>query len=147
MEKSCRYWRCLWCIIISKAFDCILHDFITAKLEAYGFQIDTLRPVYDYPSNRKQRVKLNKTFSSRRDIEYVVLQGSTLGPLLFNIHLCDLFYFLDDLDIAGYANDTTPYTVKENKILVNALDASSQKLFKWFNNNFMKANNDQSHLF
>ena len=95
----------------------------------------------------ENRVKLNKTFSSRRDIEYVVLQGSTLGPLLFNIHLCDLFYFLDDLDIAGYANDTTLYTVKENKILVNALDSSSQKLFKWFNNNFMKAYNDQSHLF
>ena len=37
------------------------------------------------------------------------------GPLLFNIQLCDRFYFLEDLDIASYADDTTIYTVKENK--------------------------------
>ena len=75
---------------LSKAFDCIPHDLIIAKLEAYGFQIDALRLVYDYLSNRKQRVKLNVTFSSWRDIEYGVPQGSILGPLLFNIHLCNL---------------------------------------------------------
>ena len=92
---------------LSKAFDCIPHDLIIAKLEAYGFQIDALRLVHDYLSNRKQRVKLNETFSSWRDIEYGVLQGSILRSLLFNIHLCDLFYFLDILDIASYADDTT----------------------------------------
>ena len=87
---------------LSKAFDCIPNDLIIAKLGAYGFQVDALRLVYDYLSNRKQRVKLNETFSSWRDIEYGVPQGSILGPLLFNIRLCDLFYFLDDLDIASY---------------------------------------------
>ena len=100
---------------LSKVFDYIPHDLIIAKLEAYGFQIDALRLVYDYLSNRKQRVKLNEAFSSWRDIEYGVLQGSILGPLLFNIHLCNLFYFLDDLDIASYADDTTLYTVKKKQ--------------------------------
>ena len=66
---------------LSKAFYCIPHDLIIAKLEAYGFQIDALRLVYDYLSNRKQRVKLNETFSSWRDIEYGVLQGSILQCL------------------------------------------------------------------
>ena len=70
---------------------------------------------YDYLSSRKQRVSLNETFNSWRDIEYGVPQESILGPLLFNIHLCDLFYFLDNLDIASYVDDTTLYTVKENK--------------------------------
>ena len=100
---------------LSKAFDCIPHDLIIAKLEAYGFQIDALRLVHDYLSNRKQRVKLNETFSSWRDIEYGVPQGSILGPLLFNIHLCALFYFLENLDIASCADDITLYNVKENK--------------------------------
>ena len=76
---------------LSKDFDCIPHDFIIAKLEAYGFQIDALRLVFDYLSNRKQRVKLNKTFSSWKDLEYGVPQRSILGQLLFSIHLCDLF--------------------------------------------------------
>ena len=98
---------------LSKAFDCIPHDLIIAKLEAYGFQIDALRLVHDYLSNRKQRVKLNETFSSWRNIEYGVPQGSILRSLLFNIHICYLFYFLDNLDIASYADDTTLYTVKQ----------------------------------
>ena len=46
---------------------------------------------------------------------YGVPQGSTLGPLLFNIHLCDLFYFLENLDILSYADDTTIYNVNETK--------------------------------
>ena len=132
---------------LSKAFDCIPHDLIIAKLEAYGFQTDALNLVYDYLSNRKQRVKINETFSCWKDIEYGVPQGSILGPLLFNIHLCDLFYFLEDLDIASYADDTTIYTVKENKeSVINALEASSLPLYTWFNNNFMKANSDKSHI-
>ena len=115
---------------LSKAFDCIPHDLIIAKLEAYGFQIDTLRLVHDYLSNRKQRLKLNENFSSWRDKEYGVPQGSILGPLLFNICLCDLFYFLDNLDIASYADDTTLYTIKENKeSVLNALETPSQKRF------------------
>ena len=67
----------------------------------------------------------------------MVLYFHVLGPLLFNIHLCDLFYFLEDLDIASYADDTTIYTVKENKeSVINTLEASSLPLFAWFNNNF-----------
>ena len=96
---------------------------------------------------RKQRVKINETFSSWKNIEYGVPQGSILGPLLFNIHLCDLFYFLEDLDIASYADGTAIYTVKENKESVtNTLEASSLPLFAWFNNNFMKANSDKSRI-
>lgn len=67
---------------LSKAFDCIPHDLIIAKLEAYGFQIESLRLIYDYLSNRKQRVKINESYSSWSDIEYGVPQGSILGPLL-----------------------------------------------------------------
>ena len=114
---------------LSKAFACFPHGLITAKLEAYGFQIDALRLAHNYLSNRKQRVKLNKTFSSWRYIEYGVPQGSILVPLLFNIHQCDLFYFLDNFYIASYADDTTLYTIKaNNESVLNALETSSQKL-------------------
>ena len=87
---------------LSKAFDCIPHDHFIGKCEAYGFQTSALNLVYHYLSNRKQRVKINETFSSCKDIGYGVPQGSILGPVLFNINVydgCDLFYFLEDLDI------------------------------------------------
>ena len=82
-----------------------------------------------------------------KDIEYGVSQESILSPLLFNIHLCDLFYFLEYLDIASYADNTIIYTVKENKESnINASEASLPPLFTWFNNNFMKANSGKSHI-
>ena len=44
-------------------------------------------------------------------------QGSKIGPLLLNIQLYDLFNFLEDLDIASYADHTKIHTFKKNKLL------------------------------
>ena len=117
MEKNCNDGGVFGALLtdLSKVFDCIPHDLIIAKLEAYGFHIDTLKLIHNYLSNRKQRVKVNDTYNSWKNISYGVPQGSIPSPLLFNIHLCDLFYFLEDLDIANYADDPTIYTVKEKK--------------------------------
>ena len=53
-------------------------------------------------------------------------------PLLFNIHSYDLLYFLEDLDIASYADDTAIYTVSEKKeSVIRALETSSSLLFGW----------------
>ena len=101
-----------------KAFNCLPHDLFIVKVEAYGFQTDAVNLVYDYLSNRKQIIKINKTISSWKDIKYGVPQGSILGALLFNIDLCEPFYFLEDLDTANYADDTTVHTVKEKKSLL-----------------------------
>ena len=115
---------------LSKAFDCILHDLFIAWLEPHGFQIDALRLVCDYLLNRNQRENLNQTFCSWWDIKYGVPQGSILGALVFNFHLYDLLYFLNDFDAASYADDTTLYTVKENKdSVINALETLKKTLW------------------
>ena len=77
---------------LSKAYDCIPHDLIIAKLEAYGFNEKSLRLMYSYLTNRKQRVKIGSYESSQSNVKISVRQGSVLGPLLFNIFLNDLFY-------------------------------------------------------
>ena len=115
---------------LSKAFDCIPHDLIIAKSEAYGFYIAALKLIHEYLSNRKQRVKVNDAYRLWKDIFYGVPQGSILGPLLFDAHLYNLFYFLEDLDNASYADDTTIYRVTEKKeSVIGALEASSSLLF------------------
>ena len=61
-------------------------------------------------------------------------------PWFFNIHLCDLFYFLENTDIASYADDNTLYSAEKNKgAVINPIEKSSQVLFDCFSDNFMES--------
>ena len=82
-----------------------------------------------------------------QDILFGVPQGSILGLLLFNIFLADLFFTLNNIEIANYADDTTPYSVSDDiDDLISSLEKSSKDLLKWFDDNLMKSNPDKCHL-
>ena len=53
---------------LSKVFDCLSHEILITKLDAYGFHKNTLKLVNSYLSNRKQRVKINDKYSSWSEI-------------------------------------------------------------------------------
>ena len=92
---------------LSKAFDCLHHELLIAKLDAYGFDIKSVKLIQQYLSNRKQRVKVGNAYSSWKEIFYGIPHGSILGPLIFNIFLSDLFYFLEGVAILSYADVAT----------------------------------------
>ena len=112
---------------LSDAFDCLHHELQIVKLNAYGFGLPALKLVHNYLSNRKQRTKVNRTYSSWLEIGFSVLQGSILDPLLFNIFLTDLFFILNDADIAIYADDNTTYVIADD---INGLITSLEKASK-----------------
>ena len=59
---------------LSKAFDCIPHDLLITKLDAYGFDLPPLKFLNSYLSNRKQRIKINNAFSDLTDLHFGVPQ-------------------------------------------------------------------------
>ena len=71
----------------------------------------------------------NDSFSSWSEILFEVSQGSILGPLLFNILICDMIYFLVNFESSNYADDSTPYSAKlDGRSFVEELDISSSIL-------------------
>ena len=69
----------------SKAFDCIMGDLLIVKLQAYGFDNDSLNIICNYAVGHEQKTKINSSFNTWSKIEMGVHQGFILGPLLFNI--------------------------------------------------------------
>ena len=96
-------------IDLSKAFDFVCRPLLLAKLKEYGFTHDALEIMTAYLIGRRERVKLDGVHSTWRTIKTGVPQGSLFGPLLFNMHVNDLNYFITNTSLRLYADDTTQY--------------------------------------
>ena len=70
-----------------------------------------------------------------------------MGPLLFNVYICDIFFDIIECDTASYADDNTPYNsdFSLDNVIIN-LEKSTNSLLNWFRENHMKANADKCHL-
>ena len=132
---------------LSKAFDCMNHELLLAKLDAYGFGKNSIQLIHSYLNNRWQRVKINNSFSSWTELLLGVPQGSVLGPLLFNIYLNDLMWFIEHGEVCNYADDTTPHACDNSlNSLKSKLEKDSLNAIEWFKNNYMKLNTDKCKL-
>ena len=132
---------------LSKAFDCISHELLIAKLHVYGFNKASLKLTYNYLKGRNQRVKINADYSSWREILSGVPQGSVLGPLLFNIFINDLFFCVKNSEICNYADDNS-LTVADADLdkIIAKLETDIDILNTWFKNNGMLLNEDKCHF-
>ena len=92
---------------LPKASDCISHDLLIAELEAYGLDKTILHLLRDYLSNQKQRIKTGSSFSDWCDIIRGILQGSIIGPLLFNIFINNILFFVSKSDVCNFADNNT----------------------------------------
>ena len=84
---------------LSKAYDCLPHDLMVTKLEAYGLTEKSLQLISDYLSYRKQRAKIGSAYSDWTNAIRGVPQSSIFGTLLFNIFINDIFLVIEKSDI------------------------------------------------
>ena len=125
---------------LSKAFSCLPHELLIAKLHAYGVDIPSVKLLHPYLTKREQRVKLNGTYSSGSKIIFGVPQDYILGHI--SMRLIPRF-----LDITNYADNNAPHStnINLNKVL-HDLEKMSKTLFKWSTDNLLKANPEKSHI-
>ena len=61
---------------------------------------------------------MNDSYSSFLDLLIGVAQGFQLGPLLFDIYICDLFFFIKQETVTSYADDTTPLSMYSQSSMI-----------------------------
>ena len=123
---------------LSKAFDCIPHDLLIAKLYAYGFSDKSAVFLYSYLKRRKQNVKIDDILSTFQSLISGVPQGSILGPILFNIFLNDLLTTLENSEVYNFTDDNIISSIsKEKEALLTTLEKESEKAVDWFRRNKM----------
>ena len=132
---------------LSKAFDCLPHGLIIAKLHAYGLELPACNLLFSYLHGRKQRVKISNSRSSWTVLTKGVPQGCILGPLLFNIFMNDMFLFIEKCHLYNYADDNSLDSSSENltDVLYN-LRHDGRNDIEWFAKNGMQANPDKFHF-
>ena len=133
---------------LSKAFECVSHQILLAKLVYYGIRGNSLILIQSYLSNRTQTVDYGKTTSSTSLVRAGVPQGSILGPLLFILYVNELSANFSEIKTIQYADDTT---LLSNHIDIARPDLTSnttlQKLQEWFAANNLSLNLNKTELF
>ncbi len=100
-------------LYLSKAFDTLDHQILIKKVEYYGLNKLSIKPLESYLSNRKQYVEIDDSDSAMLNLITGVSHGSILGPLLFIIYMNDIARASKLFDFIIYANDTTLSTTIE----------------------------------
>jgi Reverse transcriptase (RNA-dependent DNA polymerase) len=137
-----------WCIGVfldlKKAFDTVQHEILLKKLSKFGITGNILNWFKSYLSGRTQCVDINGTLSDIKDIIMSVMQGSSLGPILFlcfinDIFLCtnlSLFLFADDSNALAQNHDLAT--------LIDFVNTELQKLAIWFKANKLSVNAEKT---
>ena len=132
---------------LSKAYDCLSHDLLIAKLEAYGLDVGSLNFLLDYLSLRKHRTKVGSSFSKWSEICRGIPQGSILGPLLSNIFINGISFFVGKSEICNFANDNTVYSCEKDLAKIKEdLICTMKNILKWFRLTSLKANSGKFQL-
>ena len=119
-------------IDFARAFDSVVHSKLLHKLHNYGVRGKLYNWISEFLSGRSQCTVVENEFSSVKNVNSGVIQGSCLGPLLFLL-------FINDIDGIGvndsicklYADDLKLYTNYTDSDSVDSLQSTLNNLYAW----------------
>ena len=134
-------YTCCIFLDLKKAFDTVDHYFLLQKLEIiYGFRGIALDIMKSYVTNRQQYTKIGNKHSTKQNINCGVLQGSSLGPLLFILYINDLPSAL--LFSSTFFGDDTLLSMADKNLdtLEKRVNSDLKLIDDWLQNNKLSLN-------
>ena len=128
-------------IDLKKAFDTINHEILLQKLPYFGLNMDIIKWIQNYLTNRRQKCTVNGMTSEEKDITCGVPQGSILGPLLFLLYVNDVGANMIHSNVLLYVDDTVIFAKHKDKRTAHLWVTSDLEiLFRWCNLNQLSIN-------
>jgi len=125
----------------TKAFDHVDHTILLNKLDDLGTPKCLTKWVYSFLEDRRQRVKIDNTYSDWTTLTGGMPQGTWLGPLTFIIHLDD---FKPPSTAHKYVDDTTIIEILGDHKTPSVIYESVQYLVSWSRTNKMLINHTKT---
>ena len=130
----------------SKAFDTVDYEVLIRKLNTVHMSKSFQLFVLNYLTNRKQFIQIDDKSSSYATIHFGVPQGSILGPILFNLYVCDMIevskskclQYADDTNIYDHCKPVNIKTCREQ------IGKSTEDILTWSDHNNLAFNNGKT---
>ena len=118
----------------SKAFDTIDFYTLIQKIHTFNFSKYFLYWAMNYLTFQQHFVQIDAHFSTLLTSEFGVPQGSTLGPILFNLCAVDMLQMTPESKCLQYADDTTLYRAckaSQRHPCINSTEKDIHSIWRW----------------
>ena len=120
-------------IDFTRAFDCVSHNKLLARLQSYGICGSVLTWLKNFFSDRSHVTRVGEYLSDVADLISGVVQGSGIGPIMFLVYIDELAKLLKNHGVVAklFADDVKVYVNIVSSDDVTKLQTALNLIVEW----------------